>query len=171
MSATPISRLVAGSTALNTLNIPTVEIYLQKSPAKPSGDQRGIAGVDWEVVKDGDVIQTGTTGKDGKVEMWVPGGSATLRVKAAGATAEYAVSVRNDRIEELDSVMGPQRRLRMLGYHLGHSGGEGNGVDGIARPSREFDRSVLEFQADSSRKMDSLMEDVAAGALKREAGA
>ena len=75
------------------------------------------------------------------------------------------------RVKELDSVMGPQRRLRMLGYHLGHSGGEGNGVDGIARPSREFDRSVLEFQADSSRKMDSLMEDAAAGALKREAGA
>lgn len=171
MSVTPISRLVAGSTALNTLNLRTVVIYLQKSPAKPSGDQRGIAGVDWEVVKDGDVFQTGTTGKDGKIEMWVPGGSATLRVKAAGATAEYAVSVRNDRIEELDSVMGPQRRLRMLGYHLGHSGGEGNGVDGIARPSREFDRSVLEFQADSSRKMDSLMEDAAAGALKREAGA
>jgi hypothetical protein len=144
-----IARLVAGSTAANTINIPTVDIFLQKSPNKPSGDKRGIT-VDFEVEKNGAVIQTGTTGEDGKVSMRVPGGAATLRIKAPGATAEYAVTVRNAAIEGATTAAGQQRRLRMLGYHVGQTGPEGNGVDGAAVPSRELDRSIMEFQADTA---------------------
>jgi hypothetical protein len=149
MSPFSIARLVPGSTAANTINIPTVEIFLQKSPNKPAGDQRGIV-IDFEVEKDGAIIQAGTTGPNGRVLMRVPGGSALLRIRAAGQTAEYAVSLRNAAIEGAATDAGQQRRLRMLGYHIGHSGPEGNGVDGAAVPSREMDRSIMEFQADTA---------------------
>jgi hypothetical protein len=148
MSPFPIARLVPGSTAANTINIPTVEIFLQRSPNRPSGDQRGIE-TDFEVVKNGAVIQTGRTGPDGRVLMRVPGGSATLRVLASGAVAEYDVTIRSAAIEGAATQAGQQRRLRMLGYHLGHAGPEGNGVDGAPTPSREMDRAIEEFQADT----------------------
>jgi hypothetical protein len=64
--------------------------------------------------------------------------------------AQYAVSIRNAAAEAANTPAGQQRRLRMLGYHIGHAGPEGNGVDGAAAPSREMDRSVLEFQADTA---------------------
>ena len=149
MTIFSIARLVAGATAANTINIPTVDIFLQKSPNKPGGDKRGITGLDFEVQKNGAVIQTGTTGEDGKIVMRVPGGSATLRVTASGGTADYDVSIRNAAIEAVTTEAGQQRRLRMLGYHLGHVGPDGNGVDGAAAPSREMDRSLQEFQADT----------------------
>ena len=148
MSPFSIARLVLGSTAANTINIPTVEIFLQKSPNKPSGDSRGIVAA-FEVEKDGAIIQIGNTGADGKVVMQVPGGSALLRVKSAGAIAEYAVKIRTSPIEAVTTPAGVQRRLRMLGYHIGHTGPEGNGVDGAANPSVVVDRSILEFQADT----------------------
>ena len=107
MSPITIARLVPGSTAANTVNIPTVNIFLHKSPGKPSGDKRGITGVAFQVVKSGAVIQTGTTGADGKVVMQVPGGSATLRITASGATADYDVSIRSDAIEGGGHRRGP----------------------------------------------------------------
>jgi hypothetical protein len=57
--------------------------------------------------------------------------------------------VRSAAIEGVATDAGQQRRLRMLGYHIGHTGAEGNGVDGAAVPSREVDRSIMEFQADT----------------------
>jgi hypothetical protein len=149
MSPFAIARLVPGSTGANTINIPTVDIFLQRSPNKPAGDQRGIV-VDFEVIKDGAVIQAGTTGPDGKVVMRLPGGAATLRINAAGATAEYAVTLRSAAIEGVATSAGQQRRLRMLGYQIGHTGPEGNGVDGAAVPSPDMDRAIEEFQGDTA---------------------
>lgn len=165
-----ISRLVAGSTAANTINIPTVNIFLQKSPGKPSGDKRGVTGVTFQVVKNGAVIQTGTTGADGKVVMQVPGGSATLRVTAGGATADYDVTIRTDAIEGAATAAGQQRRLRMLGYQLGSAGTDGNGVDGAVIPTTQFDRAALEFQADANQVMDGVLGPNSQGSLKAAAG-
>lgn len=178
MSPFAIARLVPGSTAANTINVPRVTIFLQRSPNKPSGDQRGI-GVDFEVEKDGAVIQTGTTGADGKVLMRIPGGAATLRIKAPGAIAEYAVTLRNSAIEAVATAAGQQRRLRMLGYHIGHAGAESNGVDGAAVPTLEMDRSIMEFQADtpainaagSANAISSLADGTMQGALTAAVGA
>jgi peptidoglycan hydrolase-like protein with peptidoglycan-binding domain len=171
MNVTSIARLMAGSAAFNTVNIPTVNIFLQKSPGKPSGDQRGITGVTFQVIKDGAEIQTGTTAADGKVVMQVPGGSAILRLNAGGASTDYNVSVRNDAIEGAGTDAGKQRRLRMLGYHLAHAGADGNGVDGSAIPSTQFDRSVLEFQADQGLAMDGIAGPATQGAITSAAGA
>lgn len=178
MSVFSIARLVFGSTAANTINIPTVEIFLQKSPNKPASGTRGIT-LDFEVEKNGAIIQTGTTGADGKVVMQVPGGSALLRVKSAGAVAEYAVKLRTAAIEPVSTLAGVQRRLRMLGYHIGHGGAEGNGVDSATNPSVEVDRSILEFQADTAAinatgvadGINSLADATTQGELTKAAGA
>jgi len=153
MSALPVARLFSGSSAFNTINVRTVELTFQKSPGKP-GDVRGISGQNFEVVKDGSVIQTGTTGADGKIQMRIQGGVSTLRLTTGGTPAEYTVTIRDDAIEAVNTPAGQQRRLRMLGYHIGHTGAEGNGVDGAAAPTPAVDRAVLEFQADNPTQID-----------------
>jgi hypothetical protein len=178
MSVSPIARLVSGSSAFNTLNVRTVTIFLQKSPGKP-GDVRGINAQSFQVEKDGAVIQTGTTGADGKIRMRIEGGVSTLQLLAGATPAEYTVTIRDDAIEAVATPAGQQRRLRMLGYHIGHTGPEGNGVDGVAAPSPEMDRSILEFQADTpainangnANAMDSIAGNNTQNALTTAAGA
>jgi len=150
MSLAPITRLVPGAPGFNTLNIRTVDIFLQKSPGKPSGDVRGINLLNFQVVKDGAVIQNGTTGADGRIRMRIQGGVSRLQLTGAAPVAEYDVIIRDDAAEAVATPAGQQRRLRMLGYHIGHAPPEGNGVDGAAVPIPEMDRSILEFQADTA---------------------
>jgi hypothetical protein len=106
--------------------------------------------LNFQVVKNGAVIQAGTTAADGRVRMRIQGGVSTLRLLGAAPEPEYDVTIRDDAIEAAATPAGQQRRLRMLGYHIGHSGPEGNGVDGVAVPIAEVDRSILEFQADTA---------------------
>ena len=171
MSVSSIARLVSGSSAFNTLNVRTVDLFFQKSPAKPSGDVRGIDALNFQVVKDGAVIQTGTTGADGRIRMRIQGGVSTLQLLAGAVFAESTVSIRDDAIEDVATASGQQRRLRMLGYQIGHTGPEGNGVDGVAAPIPEVDRSILEFQADGDLQMDSIAGPITQTALTGAAGA
>src|ERR1051325_2760371 len=90
-----IGRLVRNSTLFNTLNTRKVEIVLQKSPGKPGSDKRGIKDLDWQVSKDGAVIQTGKTGEDGKVPMRVRGGESILQwLVGTTVVADYRVRIR-----------------------------------------------------------------------------
>ena len=171
MSLGPIARLIQGATGFNTLVIRTVDIFLQMSPGKPAGDVRGINALNFQVVKDGAIIQSGATGADGKIQMRIQGGVSTLQLLSGGVVAEYTVSIRDDAIEAVATSAGQQRRLRMLGYHIGHTGPEGNGVDGVAAPSVEVDRSLLEFQADGAKPMNSLADAVTQTDLTAAAGA
>jgi len=171
VSRIPIARLVPGSTAFNTVNLRTADIFLQKSPGKPGGDVRGVSGVQFEVQKDGAVIQSGTTGADGKIQMRIQGGVSTLRLLAGGSVAEYVVTIRDDAIEGSATPAGAQRRLRMLGYQIGQAGPEGNGVDNDPTPVPSMDRAILEFQADGDKKMTSLMDGATQADLTTAAGA
>ena len=172
MSTAPIARLFAGSSAFNTLNVRTVTLFFQKSPGKPGGGTaRGIDGLSFQVVKDGAVIQTGNTGADGRIQMRIPGGIATLRLITGGTPAEYTVSLRDDAPEAAATAGGQQRRLRMLGYQIGNAGADGNGVDGAAVPSAAIDRCLLEFQADDgSIAMNGLADGATQTALTTAAG-
>jgi hypothetical protein len=146
-----IARQPSGANTFNTINVQTVEIFLQMSPGKPAGDVRGIKEASFQVRDSGGaIIQSGTTPANGRIELRLQGGRATLELVVGAAVAQYAVSIRNAAAEAANTPAGQQRRLRMLGYHIGHAGPEGNGVDGAAAPSREMDRSVLEFQADTA---------------------
>ena len=82
--------------------------------------------------------------------MQIVGAFSTLEVLGGAAVAQYTVRIRNAAAEAVATPAGQQRRLRMLGYHIGHTGPEGNGVDGAAVPSLEMDRSISEFQADTA---------------------
>jgi hypothetical protein len=145
-----IARQILGATMFNTITVRTVDIFLQKSPNKPHGDVRGIEGARFQVRDStGAVIQTGTTPADGKIQVQISGAFSTLEVLAGSAVAQYTIKIRDSAAEAVTTPAGQQRRLRMLGYHIGHSGPEGNGVDGIAVPTKEVDRSALELQADT----------------------
>lgn len=147
---TPIARQVQGAPTFNAINVQTVEIFLQMSPNKPAGDVRGINAANFQV-KDsaGTVIQNGTTPANGRIQMRIQGGSGTLEVMGGSAVAVYNVRIRNAAAEPIATLDGVRRRLRMLGYQIGHTGAEGNGVDGADTPSVELDRGTLEFQADT----------------------
>ena len=174
MSGITVARLVAGAAAFNALNVRTVTLFFQRSPRKPSGDVRGIDKLGFQVVKDNNVIQTGTTGPDGKIQMSIQGGVSTLRLIAGDQFAEYTVSIRDDAIESETTPSGQQRRLRMLGYHIDHTGADGNGVDGVVIPTVKVDRALLEFQADDpdpNLQLNSLPDATTQAKLKSAAGA
>jgi hypothetical protein len=146
-----IARQTLGAATFNTINVRTVDIFYQMSPNKPSGDVRGIQGAAFQVRDNtGAIIQSGTTPADGKIQVQVVGGVATLEILAGGAVAQYTVRIHDPAAEAVNTTAGQQRRLRMLGYHINHTGPEGIGVDGAAVPTPELDRAFLEFQADTA---------------------
>ncbi|HWV99924.1 MAG TPA: hypothetical protein VNZ64_09555 [Candidatus Acidoferrum sp.] len=165
-----VSRLMRGSNAHNTLNSQTVEIVFQKSPGKPGTDKRGIKDLDFQVVAGGVVVQIGRTGEDGKIQVQITGGKATLQLMSAGAAvAEYTITLRGDAAEDVSTLLGQQRRLRLLGYQLGPTGADQNGVDGAMNV--RTDRSILNFQADNAIKFEGVVTAPTQTALTNQAGA
>jgi hypothetical protein len=187
-----VARLVPGATAFNTLNSPPpVPIHFHKSPDFPSGG-RGIAGLDFQVEVGGAIVLQGTTPADGKIDVRVPaGGTATVRLLVSGApVAEYEVTVDQNPLSDLNagdpvldpgtqpqatteannpvSIRGTQERLRMLGYHIGHGGGEGTGVSGVL--TTEWERSILDFQVDQNLLPDAKVGAQTKNALRNRAG-
>jgi hypothetical protein len=175
----PIARQVRGAQTLNTINIQVVDIFLQTSPGRQAAGARGINAASFQVKDNtGAIIQNGTTGADGRIQMRIQGGVSTLELLGGSTVGAYTVRLRNAAAEGVATPAGQQRRLRMLGYHIGHTGPEGNGVDGVAAPSRELDRSILEFQADTAainaagnaNAMDSIAGPATQNALTTAAG-
>jgi peptidoglycan hydrolase-like protein with peptidoglycan-binding domain len=148
-----ISRLVQDATAHNTLDSRTIEIFFQKSPSTPEGDSRGIEHLDYEIIAGGTVIQSGSTGADGKIELPVTGGRAELRLTFDGnPVAAYLFTLRDDAFEAANTVNGVQRRVRNIGYHLGHAGGNNDGIDGDL--GGRTDKAILDFQIDNQLDID-----------------
>ncbi|HXB72167.1 MAG TPA: peptidoglycan-binding protein [Candidatus Acidoferrales bacterium] len=166
-----IARLVSSSAAFNTLALPPpVPIHLQRSPDFPGGAARGIDGLDFHVVSGGSLIQIGKTGADGKIDVRVPaGGSSTVQLLFnGGVVAEYEVTRDDTALAAVNTVLGQQQRLRMLGYQIGHGPPDGNGVDGNV--SLNFERSILDFQADQGIVLDGVVGSVTSGRLTTQAG-
>jgi hypothetical protein len=178
--ANPVARQVQGAPGFNAINVQTVEIFLQMSPNKPAGDVRGINTANFQVKDNtGAVIQNGTTPATGRIQMRVPGGVATLEVLAGVAVATYNVRIRNAAPEGITTLDGIRRRLRMLGYQIGHNPPpNGDGVDGTPVPDANLDRAILEFQADTpalnaagnANAMDSIAGNRTQNALRTAAG-
>jgi hypothetical protein len=170
-----IGRLVRGSTLFNTLNTRTVEIFMQMSPGNPGSDKRGIKDLDWQVSKDGAVIQTGKTTDNGRIPMRIRGGSSTLQwMFGAAVVAEYAVGIRDTAMDPDTDQRGQLRRLRVLGYQIGHSGTDNIGVDATNPPPAftvEGDRSIFEFQSDSDIKAIGVVDAATRARLTADAGA
>lgn len=152
---TRIARLVRSSTAHNTVNVRTAEVFFQKSPGKPSGDTRGITGLAFRVMSGGVEIQSGTTGADGKVTVMIRGTAPSIVqwLHNGAVVSEFEVKLRDSAYEADTTLIGFQRRLRQLGYQLGSTGLGHDGVDGRMGP--KTDRAIQMFQADSGRTFDS----------------
>ena len=148
-----LSRLIreALDTLYNTFNDRTVEIFFQSSPGPPTGGgTRGVANLQYRVRSAGRQ-RTGTTGNDGRMRIIIRGGSATLELLHNNnpVGAQYQVSGTSIAFRPATEREGQKQRLRRLGYHIGHAGPEGNGVD--ANNNFEFERSVLDFQVDEGQ--------------------
>lgn len=165
-----ISRLNSLVNFFNTLNTRTVEIFFQKSPGRKGTDARGIDTLDFQVVKNGAVIQTGQSDKDGRIQMLVRGSGSTLQILSGGApVADYEVTIRTGAVEAKDNITGIQKRLRILGYHMGHDGPENVGVTGALNVGT--DRSLLEFQGDKDVRMTGRIAPAEQDTLVTDAGA
>lgn len=165
-----IARLIRDAAHHNTLNMPVAPVIFQRSPGRASGNDRGIVDLEYQVRAAGRlVIQQGRTGADGRINVRVPPGGARLELMHQGsAVAAYAVRRRTDPVEADGTLTGQQRRLRMLGYQIGTTGPDHNGVDGNLTP--RTDRATLEFQADQGLETDGIIAQVTRGRLTREAG-
>jgi hypothetical protein len=171
-----VARQVVGSALFNTFNFPMVEIRFHRSPGNNHND-RGIKGLKFQVESNGTVIQEGETGKDGKIKMIVPFGSAQLQLMFQGTiVARYDVTLDDRELDPVDKKIGQQQRLRLLGFQIGHGGPFKDGVTGDEKDSdaaaerengEKFERSVLDFQVEiSSLPGNSTILDP----LKKEAG-
>jgi hypothetical protein len=120
-----------------------VELLFLMSPGNPS-NQKSIQGADWQLFDGTLYVDFGRTGADGKVTVELAPGR-TYQLEILGSV--YELTLRGAAIEPVTQRRGQQRRLRMLGYHLGHGGPDGNGVDNIMGSSTH--RAILDVQTDS----------------------
>jgi len=163
-----VSRLVRTAAYSNLLNVRLVEVLFQKSPGRGAG--RGIGGLEYQVLSAGTVVQTGTTGDDGKIRVPISGGTPSeLQIMSGGnAVARYTVGIRDDAWEANTTVNGVQRRLRALGYQLGSAGAGGDGIDGDV--GSRTDRAIQDFQIDKGLAFDSLVGNNTRTKLDQEVG-
>jgi hypothetical protein len=171
--ANPIARLVseAADYIYNTLNARTVDLYFQRSPGRPSGDPRGIANLEYRITSNGAVLRAATTtGNDGKVTVRVRGQSVTVELLQAGTpVASFEVRTTQAGFGPVTDVEGQKQRLRFLGYQIGHAGPAGDGVDNVQ--NMEFERSVLDLQADAGLLVDANRDATVQNQLTTQAGA
>jgi len=137
-----VARMARFHEGFNALNLRTVVIYLQKCPGAPNAT-RGIEDADYRVLADGAEIATGRTGSNGRIEVRLRPGVTTI-VEVLGS--QYEVTRDGAALAAVTTTEGRKERLRYLGYHLGHGGPHGDGVDTNAEVF-EYERSVLDFQA------------------------
>jgi hypothetical protein len=175
MGGFAIARQALNSVLNNVLNSRVVPIHFHKSPGNDQGGDRAISGIRWQVTAQGMVIQRGTTGADGKIEMTVRGGRSMLQLlEGTTVIAEYDVTIDNSALAAANTTLGQKQRLRLLGYHLGHGGPEHNGVDGNANPAAnhmEFERSILDLQVEHDRLSDAVINATTQTDLTNDAGA
>jgi peptidoglycan hydrolase-like protein with peptidoglycan-binding domain len=158
--AEAIAKLVENSTANNTLNARTVNIFFQKFPGV-SGSP-GIAGLEFTVTNpDGSVAQQGKTPSDGKIKIRIsPGSSASLKI--LGST--YDVSLLGRTLFPRDELRGVQERLNILGYNAGTlraDNQKANARDAAGNmglnDSEPSERAILNFQADNGLFTDAMV--------------
>lgn len=168
-----LSRFIRESGLFNTFNSRTVEIIMQKSPGNLQGDKRGIDKLDYKVEINGREIIKDKTGPDGKIQVRVRGRATSILKLLHNniVVASYEVTSSTDALAAKTTTLGQKQRMRMLGYQLGHAGPDQDGVD-IVNNNMEFERSILDFQVESSMLNDAKITDNAdQDKLETEAGA
>ncbi len=170
MNDLPLGKTVPKGKAHGALDAPVIEVFFQKSPGRGLAPDQGIADLEYEVRIGGKTTQTGKTGKDGLIKVTATGPEITLDLRAGGRTvASYKLTWTDDPLEAAATLEGRQRRLRLLGYQIGHAGADGSGVDGVTGGATE--RSILDFQVDHGLAADAAVGNNTQKRLVKEAGA
>ncbi len=142
-----ISRLPSESRAHNSVVLYNVELWFQKSPGIPESDHREIRDLHYQLRREGAIVRSASVASNGRISFRTPPGQTIVELLVGSrVVASYLVTVGEQALPAVTAVIGQQRRLRMLGYHLGHGGPSGDGVDGIMGTRTE--RALLNFQAD-----------------------
>jgi len=166
-----LSRLIhdAVEDIYNTIHDRTVDVYVQTSPGRPSGDTRGVGDLDFRVTSRGAEIRRDTAGADGKITVLVRGGRSTLELlHQDNPVAEYEITATSAALAAVTDVEGQKQRLRLLGYHLGHGGTQGNGVD--TNDDAGLRRALLDFQLDQGLAQSGTANSATRNTLTSEAG-
>lgn len=157
-----IARIVRVFEAHNAINVRTVDIYFQSYPGAPS-TKRGVQGLEYQVLADGILIQSGQTGDNGKVKVRVaPGVRTVLRI----LSSEYEVSLIGS-FHPIEQMRGVQQRLAVLGYKIGHLHGDNRRADTYNNPDEDTERAILNFQADNDLTPDAMFGPKSEKALKK----
>lgn len=147
---------------------PEILVYFKRAPGAPGTG--GIEGLQYRVSIDHTEVSKGTTASDGKATVQVKEGAASLlEILVDGKpVATYSIRKRDDAWEAPTAITGVQRRLRALGYHLGHGGTGKDGIDGGI--GKQTDKAIHDFQIDQGLECDGLVGGNTRAALKREVG-
>ncbi len=158
------ARIIPDFDVHNAVNVRTVDVYIQDYPGAP-GDKRGVEGLQYEVLSNDQVVQTGMTDKEGKIQVFLFPEARTI-LKVLGT--EYEISITDAAFGNVNTTKGKKERLRYLGYQVGHDGANGNGVDDEDERF-EYERSILDFQADHGLDLDADRSSIEAE-LRNQAG-
>lgn len=144
-AAGSVTRSAAGTDSPSTLIAEIIEVFFQVYPGKTTRDGTaiGIGNVPYQLFPaGGGSPQSNVTDSDGRVRLTIfPGDTIRIRI----FETDYNVRVRTS-LEAVGQRAGMQRRLQMLGFHLGP-----DGVDG--RNGAWTERAILDFQADHDLRM------------------
>jgi hypothetical protein len=170
MMRVAVARQVTSSSHFNTLNTRAAELRFQKAPGEVHASQR-ITGLDFRVIAQGDVIHQGSDA-NGVIRMRLRGPSSELQLLFRGrVVATYEVSMDLDELDDTLLRHGLEQRLRILGYHLGHTGPAGDGVVEIPQAPQpntqpkpranelQFELAVCDYQVDQSDAGQNILPD------------
>ncbi len=145
------ARIVPDFDFHNAVNVRTVDVYIQDSAGAP-GDKRGVEGLQYEVLSNDQVIQTGLTDKEGKIQVFLfP--EATTILKVLGT--EYEVSLLGT-LYPRTQLRGVQQRLDLLGYHPGTLHADAALAADYDNKTEGTEKAILDFQADNKLFPDAM---------------
>ena len=159
MSDPTIARQSSDSSAHNTINIPTAKIFFQQSPGVNKGDQ-GVEGLEYQVTslvggKETVIQPPRKTNKEGLATVPIPGESSQLQLlHLSQVVARYDVVIDPAGLDQTVAGPGVEQRLQALGYQMGQHGPSEDGVNAPEKERYEFERSLLDFQADEEVRPD-----------------
>jgi hypothetical protein len=136
-------RIVGSHHGPTTLNRRRVKIYFQSYPGTSAAS--GIAGLQFTVKVGKSPVVTGTTPKDGLIEIWLASGE-TASLKVMGT--EYTVSALAGVPFPIDELRGMQQRLNMLGYNAGPLHADNTEAKKFIMDGEGNERAVINFQSD-----------------------
>jgi len=145
------SRIIPDFDVNNAVNVRTVDVYIQDSAGAPE-DKRGVEGLQYEVLSNDLVVQTGMTDKEGKIQVFLFPGARTI-LKVLGT--EYEVSLLGT-LHPRAQLRGVQQRLDLLGYHPGTLHADAALAADYDNKTEGTEKAILDFQADNKLFPDAM---------------